>query len=146
MIPLSVHNKLHSLTDEQGNWIAVLPTRDVATLPTSAAVSLLGEALTVTVHNCRCVHRSQSNLSAEARLLLLQTFSPASCAALPTGSNVAVQANTLHGDTLVRGEDAKTVVWDERACPANQEAPWMPDPATAVYDWERLAAMVQRTR
>ena len=48
--------------------------------------------------------------------------------------------------TLVRGHDAKTVVWDERACPANQEAPWMPDPTAAVYDWERLAAMVQRTK
>ena len=132
----------------QGNWIAVLPAEAVAAVPTDRAVQLLGPAGTITVHNCRCVHRSRPNVSAAGRPLLLQTFSPASCAALPHGANGSIlRGETRHGDQLICGRLQPTV-WDARAGPlgggaTQQEAPWMPDPAAVVYDWERVASLLR---
>ena len=126
IVPLSHWNQLHPLEDENGQWTAVLPDDAVETIPTEAAVPLAGPAGTVTIHNCRCVHGSDPNTSRMSRHLLLQTFTPASAHTLDFGSNVAIRASK-RGDKLVFGEE-RDPVWDDRAHPQSQEAPWMPKP------------------
>ena len=89
---------------------------------------LTGKAGTITIHNCRCAHGSEPNISPTSRHLLLQTFTPASAEAIPTGSNVGIM-KSKRGDGLVRGE-AQAAVWDERARPETQECNWMPVPGS----------------
>jgi ectoine hydroxylase len=148
VVPLSAHNTLHNHEDEDGNWLAILPDQALATVPiVRSAVPMTGKAGTVIVHNCRCVHGSPPNTSSTGpRPLLLQTFSPASCEVIPTGSNPSILSSPK-GDQVIRGSsEALAAEWDDRARPLSQECNWMPDPSAVAFDWAAAAALLQTPR
>ena len=103
VVPLSAHNMLHTHEDDDGNWLAILPDTALTDVPiASATVPMTGAAGTIIVHNSRCVHGSPPNTSSATRPLLLQTFTPASCEVIRTGSNPKILESSK-GDTLIRG-------------------------------------------
>ena len=146
VVPLSVHNQLHNHEDEDGNWLAILPDDALARVPLEdTVVPMTGKAGTVIVHNCRVVHGSPSNVSASTRPLLLQTFTPASCEAILTGSNPAVLASSKGGQQI-RGSPSscEETEWDARARPDTQECNWMPDASAVQFDWLAASRLLQK--
>jgi ectoine hydroxylase len=116
VVPLSVHDELHPLTDEDGAFTGVLSEADLACIDTAAAVSTAGPAGTITVHNARCVHASEPNVSGAARPLLLNTFASASAGTLQAGTN-GIHLRSTRGMPIVRGEAEVFTVFDGRPCP-----------------------------
>jgi ectoine hydroxylase len=92
-------------------WRGCIDDEDLDRLDTGSAVYPLGPAGTVTVHNCRTVHGSATNLSDRERPLLLQTYSPADAF-----TYTDIVARSPHGDMLIRGEPARWARHDPRPC------------------------------
>ena len=144
VVPLSAHNMLHTHEDDDGNWLAILPDTALTDVPiASATVPMTGAAGTIIVHNSRCVHGSPPNTSSATRPLLLQTFTPASCEVIRTGSNPKILESSK-GDTLIRGNPSASAEWDARAVPETQECSWMPDPNAVVFDWAAAASLLTK--
>lgn len=117
VVPLSVHDELHALTDaETGEFTGVLRAEDLARIDTAAAASTAGPRGTITVHNARCAHGSGPNTSARPRPLLLNTFVSGSEGPLQAGTN-GVHAASPRGMPMVRGEAEAFTVFDGRPCP-----------------------------
>ena len=103
---------LYNQYDESGEWVGCLSDEDNAALDLSKAVYLDGPAGSVTIHNCRTVHGSKSNVSAEARPLLLNVYSSAD--SFPYTHNPLY---SKYDQTIVRGKPARLAHHDPRPCP-----------------------------
>jgi ectoine hydroxylase-related dioxygenase (phytanoyl-CoA dioxygenase family) len=99
-IPGTHHGTLFEQFDDDGRWTGAVTPRDVATLPTAAAVELSGLAGTVILLHCRVVHGSATNHSPRMRPLLLNVYSAAD--ALPFSP---APAPTTKTGLLVRGQE-----------------------------------------
>ena len=99
-LPGTQRGPLFDQFDDAGTWTGALAPRDVATLPTGAAVELCGPAGTVVLLDCRVVHGSAANYSARMRPLLLNVYSAAD--ALPI---TPAPAPTSRTGILVRGRE-----------------------------------------
>jgi|MDTC01.3.fsa_nt_gb ectoine hydroxylase-related dioxygenase (phytanoyl-CoA dioxygenase family) len=117
VVPLSVHDELHPLTDPTtGEFTGVLSEESLARVATGSAADTAGPRGTVTIHNARCVHSSLPNTSARARPLLLNTFVSASAAPLHAGTN-GIHLRSKRGMPIVRGEQPVFTTFDPRPCP-----------------------------
>jgi len=120
VVPLSCHDELHPLDDDTGNWTGVLAEDILARVPLERAVypTRTAKAGTITVHNARCVHGSESNTSPRDRPLLLNTYTAATAHPLPFGTNL-IHARAASGRQLsvIRGEPTRWAVFDPRPCP-----------------------------
>ena len=92
-------------------WVGCLADADLPRAHVENAVFPIGPAGTITVHNCRTVHGSTPNLSNRERPLLLQTYSPADAFAYTD-----LVRKSPHGDTLIRGHEARWARHDPRPC------------------------------
>ena len=69
VLPGSHNGPLYDQYDGDGNWTGCLTDADAAGLETSNAVTLEGQAGSVTIHNCRTVHASPPSVTANGRPL-----------------------------------------------------------------------------
>jgi ectoine hydroxylase len=92
-------------------WRGCVAERDLTELDLERAVFPTGPAGSITVHNCRTVHGSAPNHSDRERPLLLQTYAPADAF-----TYTDIVARSPHGDTLIRGEQARWARHDPRPC------------------------------
>eukprot|EP00747_Dinoflagellata_sp_TGD_P182343 gnl/TRDRNA2_/TRDRNA2_36559_c0_seq2.p1 gnl/TRDRNA2_/TRDRNA2_36559_c0~~gnl/TRDRNA2_/TRDRNA2_36559_c0_seq2.p1 ORF type:complete len:382 (-),score=45.78 gnl/TRDRNA2_/TRDRNA2_36559_c0_seq2:131-1243(-) len=117
VVPLSVHDTLYPLEDDEGRWTGVLGADALRQVPLGAAASTGPcPAGTVTVHNARCVHGSAPNFSKQGRPLLLNTFAAATAQPVMRGTN-PLHAKAKRGLLMVRGREANIAVFDPRPCP-----------------------------
>ena len=77
VIPDSHQGELFDLYDENNQWTGGLKDEDGARAGTEKVVWLKGVRGSVTVHNCRMIHRSMPNQSQRMRPLLLQMYASA---------------------------------------------------------------------
>jgi len=92
-------------------WTGHIKDADLPTLNVEAAVFPVGRAGTVTIHNCRTVHGSLPNLSAQKRPLLLQTYAAADAFAYTD-----LVRTQPHGERIIRGQAARWARHDPRPC------------------------------
>ena len=116
VVPLSAHDELHALEDEEGCWTGVLSEAALRGVPLHEARRMVGPAGTMTVHNARCVHGGAPNISSRHRPLLLHTFAAATAHPLPAGTNPQ-HARSPRGCPMVRGRATNLAVFDPRPCP-----------------------------
>lgn len=111
VIPGSHEDKIYNQYNDAGTWVGNLNDEDSANVDLDSAVYLPGPAGSVTIHNCRTIHGSQSNMSAKGRPLLLNVFSSADA--------FTYTANPLpskYEGVIVKGERALWAHVDERPC------------------------------
>lgn len=114
VIPGSHKGELFYQYDKDGNWTGCLADEDLARVDLDKAVYLPGPAGSLTIHNCRTIHGSKPNTSANGRPLLLYAFSSAD--AMPyTGNPI----RSPHDQSIIRGKRALTAHHDPRPC-------WLP--------------------
>lgn len=92
-------------------WMGYIQDKDLSTIDTKKAVFPVGSAGTVTIHNCRMIHGSYPNHSAQQRPLLLQTYAAADAFAYTD-----LVRHTPHGEQLIRGKPARWARHDPRPC------------------------------
>jgi hypothetical protein len=76
VIPGSHDGDLFDQYNEKRQWIGCISDADLPRLDLSIADYLTGPAGSLTIHNCRTVHGSRENESAEGRPLSLATITP----------------------------------------------------------------------
>jgi ectoine hydroxylase len=111
VLPGSHKGELFSLYDSADTWTGYLSSSDVARLDGDTEVDLLGPAGSVTIHNCRAVHRSSRNESDVGRPLLLNIFTAADAFAY-----TANPFPSRYAGTIVRGSAARWAHHDPRPC------------------------------
>ena len=102
---------LYDQYNADGNWVGCLSPGDVAGLDTTTATELTGPAGSLTIHNCRMLHSSMPNRSAQPRPLLLNAYSSAD--AMPY---TPVPTESKYYQHIVRGQPARWAHHDERPC------------------------------
>jgi ectoine hydroxylase-related dioxygenase (phytanoyl-CoA dioxygenase family) len=110
-VPGSHEGPLYDLYDAEDRWVGALSDADVVRAEVERAQYPTGPAGTITVHNCRTVHRSAPNTSDRPRPLLLQTY-----AAAHAFSYTDLVKRSPHGEMLIRGEPARWARHDPRPC------------------------------
>ncbi len=111
VIPGSHQGELYDQYNDKDQWVGALSDQDVARLDLDKAVWLTGPAGSVTVHNCRTVHGSAPNNSAQMRPLLLQTYTSADAFAITPNASPSP-----YDGALVRGRRARWAHFDPRPC------------------------------
>ncbi len=102
---------LHSMYDENRNWVLRIPEETVARAGADRIATLTGPAGSMILLNCRTIHGSRQNFSARPRPLLLNVYSAAD--AFPYTANPIPSA---HAGTIVRGAPARWAHHDPRPC------------------------------
>ena len=102
---------LYDQYDDSGEWAGCLSSRDVATIDQRDIIYLPGPAGSLTIHNCRAIHGSRVNHSAQPRPLLLNAYSAAD--AMPYTQNPLYSKYT---ETIVRGKAARWARHDPGPC------------------------------
>ena len=111
VIPGSHDGDLFDQYNEKRQWIGCLSDADLRRLDLSRADYLMGPAGSLTIHNCRTVHGSRENESAEGRPLFLATYSSAD--AMPYTHN---PLQSRYMGRIVRGSPARWAHHDPRPC------------------------------
>ncbi len=111
VLPKSHQMDLYDQYNADGNWVGCLSPGDVAGLDTTTATELTGPAGSLTIHNCRMLHSSMPNRSAQPRPLLLNAYSSAD--AMPY---TPVPTESKYYQHIVRGQPARWAHHDERPC------------------------------
>ena len=114
--PLGVIRGSHTGTlydqyDANGEWVGCLSDNDVTKLKQDDIVYLPGPAGSLTIHNCRSIHGSQVNLSAQPRPLLLNVYSASD--AMPYTFNPLA---SRYAGKIVRGKAARWARHDAGPC------------------------------
>jgi ectoine hydroxylase len=117
MAPMGVFAGSHrgpmsALRDAAGAWTGSLSDTEAARLDFSTLRWLTGPRGSVTVHNCRIVHGSATNLSDRMRPLLLHTYAP--CDAIPL---TRIMEPVKFGNVIVRGGPPSYARFDADPCP-----------------------------
>ena len=102
---------LHSMYDNDRNWVLRIPEEDLEPGWRDHVVNLTGPAGTVVVLNCRVIHGSHQNDSTRMRPLLLNVYSSAD--SMPYAFNPL--ANEYEG-VIIHGEPARYASHDPRGC------------------------------
>ncbi|MBM86716.1 MAG: phytanoyl-CoA dioxygenase [Rhodospirillaceae bacterium] len=100
--------KLHSMYDENRNWVLRIPEERI---DLQSAVHHVGPAGSLVILNCRTVHGSAPNLSERSRPFLLITYSSA--------DSFTYTVNPIQSPregTIVRGNPATMSCHDPRPC------------------------------
>jgi hypothetical protein len=111
VLPKSHEGKLYNQYDVSGNWVGGLSEEDVGTIDISKVQYLMGNAGSITIHNCRTLHSSPPSKSKSPRPLLLNCYSSADAKAYtphPDKSKNAYQ--------VVRGTRSLWAQHDPRPC------------------------------
>ncbi|HUR72922.1 MAG TPA: phytanoyl-CoA dioxygenase family protein, partial [Sporichthya sp.] len=111
VVPGSHEGPLYSQYNDRDEWVGCLSEADVKEVAIERAAELGGPAGSITIHNCRAVHGSRPNLSAQGRPLLLNAYSAAD--AFPYTAN---PLNSSHAGAIVRGQAARWASHDPRPC------------------------------
>jgi ectoine hydroxylase-related dioxygenase (phytanoyl-CoA dioxygenase family) len=111
VIPGSHDGDLFDQYNEKRQWIGCISDADLPRLDLSIADYLTGPAGSLTIHNCRTVHGSRENESAEGRPLSLATYSSAD--AMPYTYN---PLQSPYMGRIVRGSPARWAHHDPRPC------------------------------
>ena len=111
VLPGSHQGPLYDQYDADGNWTGCLTDTDAGRLDTSRAVTLVGPAGSVTIHNCRTVHSSPPSQRADGRPLLLHAYAAGDAFAYTPHPDPSV-----HAYEVVRGERARWARHDPRPC------------------------------
>jgi ectoine hydroxylase len=111
VIPGSHNGDLFDQYNEKRQWIGCILDADLQRLDLSKADHLTGPAGSLTIHNCRTVHGSRENESAEGRPLFLATYSSAD--AMPYTYN---PLQSRYMGRIVRGSPARRAHHDPRPC------------------------------
>ncbi len=104
--PIFVHR------DDQGAWTGSVRDADMATVDQSRAVDLVGRAGTVVALNCRTLHASRANATAQVRPVALFVYSSADAFAW-----MPAPTPTTHTGEIVRGAPATIAHLDPTPCP-----------------------------
>jgi ectoine hydroxylase len=102
---------LYDQYDANGEWVGCLSDNDVTKLKQDDIVYLPGPAGSLTIHNCRSIHGSQINLSAQPRPLLLNVYSASD--AMPYTFNPLA---SRYAGNIVRGKAARWARHDAGPC------------------------------
>ena len=111
VIPGSHNGDLFDQYNEKRQWIGCILDADLQRLDLSKADYLMGPAGSLTIHNCRTVHGSRENESADVRPLFLATYSSAD--AMPYTHN---PLQSRYMGRIVRGSPARWAHHDPRPC------------------------------
>ena len=104
--PIFVHR------DDQDAWTGSVRDADMATVDQSRAVDLVGRAGTVIAINCRTLHASRANATAQVRPVALFVYSSADALAW-----MPAPTPTSHTGEIVRGAPATVAHLDPTPCP-----------------------------
>lgn len=96
---------------EGETWRGYIQPEDVPGIKAEQAAFPTGKAGTITVHNCRTMHGSYPNHSAQKRPLLLQTYTAADAFAYTD-----LVKKTKYGEHIIRGIRSKWSRHDPRPC------------------------------
>ena len=111
-IPGSHDGPLYFHSDTDGKWTGSVSEADLETVDLDTGVEALGTAGTLVAINCRTIHGSRANTSAEVRPMALYVYSSADAFAwMPPPS-----PTTKTGE-LVRGTPPRFSHVDPRPCP-----------------------------
>ena len=111
-IPGSHDGPLHFHTDAAGNWTGSVSEMDLESVDLNSGIEALGSAGSLVAVNCRTIHGSRANTSAEVRPMALYVYSSADAFAwMPPPS-----PTTKTGE-LVRGTLPRISHVDPRPCP-----------------------------
>jgi ectoine hydroxylase-related dioxygenase (phytanoyl-CoA dioxygenase family) len=102
---------LHSMYDENHNWVLRIPEENLESGWQDHIVNLTGPAGSVVVLNCRVIHGSQQNNSTQMRPLLLNVYSSAD--SMPYAFNPLASE---YDGVIVCGEPARYASHDPRGC------------------------------
>jgi ectoine hydroxylase-related dioxygenase (phytanoyl-CoA dioxygenase family) len=111
VIPGSHRGELFDQYNDKDQWVGYIADRDLGRADLASAQYLCGPAGSLTIHNCRTIHGSMPNNSAQGRPLFLLTFSSAD--AFPYTYN---PLQSRYGGAIVRGKPARWAHHDPRAC------------------------------
>jgi hypothetical protein len=104
VVPESHKGPLYDHYDDDDNWLGFIPDERLDDADLDRAVELTGPAGTVTVHHCRALHASRTNLSDRSRPVLIVGY-----AAADNRPYVAPAYKSKFYDTVVRGGEARSV-------------------------------------
>ena len=102
---------LHSMYDENHNWVLRIPEENLESGWQDHIVNLTGPAGSVVVLNCRVIHGSHQNNSTQMRPLLLNVYSSAD--SMPYAFNPLASE---YDGVIVCGEPARYASHDPRGC------------------------------
>ncbi len=102
---------LHSMYDENHNWVLRIPEENLKPGWQDHIVNLTGPAGSVVVLNCRVIHGSHQNNSTQMRPLLLNVYSSAD--SMPYAFNPLASE---YDGVIVCGEPARYASHDPRGC------------------------------
>ncbi len=111
VVPGSNRGELYDQYNDKGQWVGCLSEQATRQAGVENAAFLTGPAGSLTIHNCRTIHGSRTNRSAQGRPLLLNTYSSAD--AFPYTAN---PLKTDMAGAIVRGEAAAWAHHDPRPC------------------------------
>lgn len=110
-IPGSHTGPLYTMYDHAGNFVVRIREEELGWMTDDMAVKPTGGPGTTILLNCRTVHGSTPNRSADPRLLLLPVYSSADSYAY-TPSPIRSE----HQGDIVRGQPARYASFDTRPC------------------------------
>lgn len=110
-IPGSHMGPLYTMYDREGNFVVRIRDEDLDWMTDDMVVKPVGGPGTTILLNCRTVHGSTPNRSADPRLLLLPVYSSADSFAY-TPSPI----RSAHQGDIVRGKPARYASFDTRPC------------------------------
>ncbi|WP_313311053.1 phytanoyl-CoA dioxygenase family protein [Pulveribacter sp.] len=110
-LPGSHNGPLYSMYDDEGNFVVRIREADLAWVTEDMVARPTGGPGTTVLLNCRTVHGSSPNRSADPRLLLLPVYSSAD--SFPYTAN---PIPSVHQGDVVRGQPARHASFDTRSC------------------------------
>ena len=110
-LPGSHNGPLHSMYDDEGNFVVRIRESELDWLNEDVVVRPTGGPGTTILLNCRTIHGSSPNRSSDPRMLLLPVYSSAD--SFPyTPSPIP----SVHQGDIVRGQPARFASFDTRSC------------------------------
>ena len=111
VLPKSHEGKLYNQYDASGNWVGGLNQEDVGSIDLSKVQYLMGNAGSITIHNCRTLHSSPPSRSQSPRPLLLNCYSSADAKAYTPHPDKSINAYRV-----VKGIKSLWAQHDPRPC------------------------------
>ena len=111
VLPKSHEGKLYNQYDASGNWVGGLSKEDASSIDLSKVQYLMGNAGSITIHNCRTLHSSPPSRSQSPRPLLLNCYSSADAKAYTPHPDKSKNAYRV-----VRGMQSLWAQHDPRPC------------------------------
>ena len=111
VLPKSHEGKLYNQYDASGNWVGGLNQEDVGSIDLSKVQYLMGNAGSITIHNCRTLHSSPPSRSQSPRPLLLNCYSSADAKAYTPHPEKSINAYRV-----VKGVKSLWAQHDPRPC------------------------------